>query len=52
MRPLKALAAVAVLALLAPGVRGEDEEITWLQDLDGARQTARAQGKPLFVVFR
>jgi hypothetical protein len=52
MKSRTALAAVFALAFLAPGLRGEDEGIAWLKDLDAARTTARAEGKPLFIVFR
>lgn len=52
MRSRTAFAAVAALALLAPGTRAEDEEIHWVTDLDAARRSARAEGKPLFLVFR
>jgi hypothetical protein len=52
MRSRTALAAVAALAFLAPGIRAEDDGIRWQTDLDAARTTARAEGKPLFIVFR
>ncbi len=51
MRKLNALVAVAALVLVAPS-RAQDEEIAWVTDLDAARRSARAEGKPLFLVFR
>lgn len=52
--PLACLLVVGALtaALDRPLARAEaDEEVVWLEDLDAAREAARASGKPLFVAF-
>lgn len=51
---LACLLGVGVLGatLERPLARAEaDEEVVWLEDLDAAREAAKASGKPLFVAF-
>jgi hypothetical protein len=48
----RALVLVALASLAAFTARAEDEGIAWRTDLARAREEARRDGKPLFVVFR
>lgn len=52
MRRAASLSLVCLAALALVTSRAQEPGIAWHRDLAAAREEARAQGKPLFLVFR
>lgn len=52
MRRATSLSLLCVAALAWATSRAQEPGIAWRRDLAAAREEARAQGKPLLLVFR